>query len=230
MGNQQERLICGHRFELVSVIHAELGEEARRCRFIVPGSPSGAPASGAYVFTVDDRVMYVGQTGNFDQRMRSYGDKPGTDDPAPGPTDRRINGRIGDALAAGRDVAVWFHPSPAPQSLERELIRSLDLSWNLAGTDHDWRRARRDAEEARHQMATDLGGALRKFSRLLGAFPHDGMVYFERARGYEERQDHMLALADYIRAELLLPFTARKSEAHEGITRTAARLMPRTAR
>jgi tetratricopeptide (TPR) repeat protein len=75
----------------------------------------------------------------------------------------------------------------------------------LASTVRNWKRIMEWAAEARQTLIKDEASGAAEFNNLLSLFPDDGMIFFERANGYETLGKLELAKADYERAKDRFP-------------------------
>ncbi len=83
----------------------------------------------------------------------------------------------------------------------------------------DWKQIMEDAANARLLMLKDRRSGELKFAQIMTLFPDDGMVYFERGRGFEELGEFNKAINDYEIAHNYFPLDRWKWEAQEAIKR-----------
>jgi len=83
----------------------------------------------------------------------------------------------------------------------------------------NWKQTMEMAADARQTLITDRPQGEHAFDKLLMIFPDDGMVFFQRASGYETAGDFKLAKADYEAAKRLFPLERWQWEAQEALNR-----------
>ena len=77
---------------------------------------------GYYVFTVDERPVHVGYTGNWGRRYPHYRN-------GPAPANRRIRENIRHAIREGQSVGLWLKPDDRPSGIgESALRKALDAT------------------------------------------------------------------------------------------------------
>lgn len=152
-----ERVWCGDRFILAAHIQPDTDAEGEPkqtqhfsepethlnqyghlafCRFPTPDLPR---TSGVYGLTVDDELVYVGESqdlrkrwdGSGYARIARYNCYRKTKDTSQGQsTNCRINNCILRAAQARRAIHLWVHETDHPRPVERLLIRCLEPPWN----------------------------------------------------------------------------------------------------
>jgi len=86
-------------------------------------------------------------------------------------------------------------------------------------TVRNWKQIMEMAAEARQTLVINRAQGEELFQRLLTLFPDDGMVFFERAGGYEAIGELKLAKADLESAKRLFPLERWQWEAQEALKR-----------
>lgn len=101
------------------------------CRFPMPLDV--ARAAGVYVFTIDDRAVYVGSGKNIRGRLHQYHRISGRQCYAKGPrTTCHVNAKVYEHSLSGARIAVYALATEDWKSLEPELIHDLGHPpWNL---------------------------------------------------------------------------------------------------
>lgn len=94
----------------------------------------------------------------------------------------------------------------------------------LSSVSRDWKQIMEWAAEARQVLIVDRARGEAEFAKLLSNFPDDGMIFFERAGGYETLGELGLAKADYERAEQLFPLERWQWEAQKALDRIVKEL------
>lgn len=211
-----KRSICGYQFRLIATLEPERDEggklreynpkdkygrrlsDAPFCRFAFP---DGFHLSGVYGITVDDRLVYVGQTNRLSRRFGpgEYGEIVAPDPIDSQTTNRRVNHRILESARLGSRVQVWFHQTAERHDIEALIIGRLDLAWNHGAPTEaanasdkpkrhrqGWLSVTRDANAAKSQFLVDPAEGERQFDSLLRTHPSDGMVWLKRAEAYEQ--------------------------------------------
>jgi hypothetical protein len=89
----------------------------------------------------------------------------------------------------------------------------------ISATIRNWKLIMEMAAEARQKMITNKKVGEQEFIKLLSIFPDDGMVFFQRASGYEKLNEIDLAKRDYENAKMLFPLDRWQWEAQEAINR-----------
>ena len=99
------------------------------CKFAIPSS---YPVSGVYVISVDNELLYVGETANLSARFNAgYGNiSPKNCFVGGQQTNCRVNSLIFSSIQAGRTVALWFFPTDDYKTTELALRSALRLAWN----------------------------------------------------------------------------------------------------
>ena len=118
------------RFETIQIDWQGDGRVEGFIRFRVSREHNGR--AGVYTFTVNGRIMYVGQTFSLARRVN---DGYGNIAPANvGPNGRRTNVRINQLIqqAGIENVELQFVEVDNRQALESEMIQSLHPEWNGA--------------------------------------------------------------------------------------------------
>lgn len=95
----------------------------------LPSSP------GAYVIVRSETILYVGMSGNLDQRWGPLGyEAIGVTDCFYGgsTTTCRVNSLIGSELIAGNALALWIHETPMPGPVEVAVYCAFKPPWNDA--------------------------------------------------------------------------------------------------
>jgi len=94
----------------------------------------------------------------------------------------------------------------------------------LSSTLRDWKQIMEWAAEARQVMIADRASGEAEFAKLLSNFPDDGMIFFERAGGYEALGELRLAKTDFERAKQLFPLERWQWEAQKALDRISEEL------
>jgi excinuclease UvrABC nuclease subunit len=89
---------------------------------------------GVYAFVKDDEVVYIGKAErqSLQKRLRKYvNSKPS----GIGVTAKRVQGKVDEALAIGKEVSAYFMTLDAHEIARREaeLIRDWQPRWNKQG-------------------------------------------------------------------------------------------------
>lgn len=99
------------------------------CKFKIP---SNLHLSGVYVITVDQKPCYVGECMDLTKRFNAgYGNiSPKNCYKGGQPTNCRINQLILEAVAEGRPVDLFFHPTAKHKEMEKDILIRKDWTWN----------------------------------------------------------------------------------------------------
>lgn len=101
------------------------------CRFRLTSIPQ---AAGVYIITVDDEVVYVGETVNLASRFgpRGYATIQPKNCYAKGQsTNCHVNGLILKAVSRGQIIVLWFYPTARHKEVEDILKASVHPRWNI---------------------------------------------------------------------------------------------------
>jgi len=89
----------------------------------------------------------------------------------------------------------------------------------ISATIRNWKLIMEMAAEARQKMILDRNVGENEFIKLLSVFPDDGMIYFQRAGGYEMLGELNMAKRDFEIAKSLFPLDRWQWQAQEAINR-----------
>jgi hypothetical protein len=94
---------------------------------------------------------------------------------------------------------------------KEETIDPSDFKGSL------WRKIMEEAADAREVLKSDRKTGIAAFAKLVALHPKDGMVYFQRASGYQAIREFDLARSDFETARDLFPLERWKREAERAI-------------
>ena len=99
------------------------------CRFKIP---SHFQASGVYVPTVDEEIIYAGECTNLSVRFNAgYGNiSPKNCFKGGQETNCRVNNLVYLAAETGKSIGLWFIRTSDYKTIEAALRSSLKLAWN----------------------------------------------------------------------------------------------------
>lgn len=104
------------------------------CDFAVPTLEE----KGVYILVIDDKVVYIGKTNNFNNRWNNGYCKAGLHSNKPS-TNERINHAILIATFEGKPIELWWCKTNDMDELEEQLIRTHEPKLNIEFTSRDRR-------------------------------------------------------------------------------------------
>lgn len=88
----------------------------------------GEHTSLVYAIAINCKVQYIGITSDFAVRTHTYRNAKYWENAWP--SNKMKTSKLEKALNSGKQVEFYCVPSDNPESLERELIESINPSWN----------------------------------------------------------------------------------------------------
>jgi len=88
----------------------------------------------------------------------------------------------------------------------------------------NWKEITREADAAKSLLLKNRSSGEEAFLKLIEEYPKDGMIRFQRGKGYEELKEYALAIKDYRFAEDLFPKKLYQEDARQARLRVEALL------